>query len=87
MIVDGELQINSRKRADIEADLAKIGFDLVDGTYSYLTSMPIHSLTRERIDEINKSVDSKQKELDKITKTAPADMYRADLKDLRKKVQ
>jgi DNA topoisomerase-2 len=87
MIVDGELQINSRKRADIEADLAKIGFDLVDGTYGYLTSMPIHSLTRERIDEINKSVDSKQKELDKITRTTHTDMYRADLKDLRKKVQ
>jgi hypothetical protein len=48
--------------------------------------MPIHSLTREKIDEINKSVDAKQKEIDKITRTTPADMYRTDLKDLRKKV-
>jgi hypothetical protein len=70
----------------VEADLTSVGFDQVDGSYGYLTSMPIHSLTREKIDEINKSVDAKQKEIDKITRTTPADMYRTDLKDLRKKV-
>jgi DNA topoisomerase-2 len=86
LIVDGELIISNRKRADVEAELAKIGFDLVDGSYNYLTSMPIHSLTAERIDEINKSVDVKQKEIDKITRTTPTDMYKTDLKDLRKKV-
>lgn len=86
MIVDGELKINSRKRAEIEADLAKIGFDTDNGSYNYLTSMPIHSLTQEKIDEINKAVESKLKEQDKITKTTPTDMYRVDLKDLRKKV-
>jgi DNA topoisomerase-2 len=86
MIVDGELTISNRKRTDVEADLTSVGFDQVDGSYGYLTSMPIHSLTREKIDEINKSVDAKQKEIDKITRTTPADMYRTDLKDLRKKV-
>jgi DNA topoisomerase-2 len=86
MIVDGELKINSRKRAEIESDLTKIGFDTDNGSYNYLTSMPIHSLTQEKIDEINKSVETKLKEQDKVTKTTPTDMYRVDLKDLRKKV-
>lgn len=86
MIVDGELKINSRKKAEIEADLAKLGFDTNDESYVYLTSMPIHALTQEKIDEINKSVETKLKEQDKVNKTAPTDMYRTDLKDLRKKV-
>jgi len=86
MIVDGALKINSRKKAEIEADLAKLGFDTNDGSYVYLTSMPIHALTQEKIDEINKSVETKLKDQDKINKTTPTDMYRTDLKDLRKKV-
>ena len=73
-----------RKRA--QKDSTKIGFDTDNGSYNYLTSMPIHSLTQEKIDEINKAVESKLKEQDKITKTTPTDMYRVDLKDLRKKV-
>ena len=48
--------------------------------------MPIHSLTKEKFDEINKLVVSRRKTLEKIQKTSSDDMYRADLKELRSKL-
>jgi hypothetical protein len=63
-----------------------MGFDKVDGSFSYLISMPIHSLTKEKFEEINKLVASRKKTLEKIDKTSPSDMYRADLKELKSKI-
>jgi DNA topoisomerase-2 len=85
-IIDGKLIINSRKRQDIESDLATMSFDKIDGSYTYLISMPIHSLTQEKFDELNKTVKGKQDEVDRVEKTSHIDMYKTDLKELRKKV-
>lgn len=85
-IIDGKLIINSRKRQDIESDLATMSFDKIDGSYTYLISMPIHSLTQEKFDELNKTVKDKQDEVDRVEKTSHIDMYKTDLKELRKKV-
>jgi len=45
--------------------------------------MPIHTLTAEKYADLLKRRDQKQKDLDKTRKTAPEQMYRADLSDLR----
>jgi len=85
-IIAGNLPINNRKKSEIEADLKTMSFDKVDGGFGYLISMPIHSLTKEKFDEINKLVVSRRKTLEKIQKTSSDDMYRADLKELRSKL-
>jgi DNA topoisomerase-2 len=85
-IISGGLVINNRKRSEVEADLRTMSFDKVDGSYGYLTSMPIHSLTHEKFEEINKLVASRRKTLEKIQKTSPDDMYRTDLRELRSKL-
>jgi len=48
--------------------------------------MPIWTLTNEKFVDLQKKVDLKQKELDKIKKTAPEKMYRDDLASLRNQV-
>ncbi len=85
-IIAGNLVINNRKKSDIESDLKTMSFHKIDGSFGYLTSMPIHSLTKEKFDEINKLVSSRRKTLEKIQKTSPDDMYRADLRELRSKI-
>jgi len=85
-IISGGLVINNRKRSEVEVDLRTMSFDKVDGSYGYLTSMPIHSLTHEKFEEINKLVASRRKTLEKIQKTSPDDMYRTDLRELRSKL-
>ena len=61
-ILDGGLKINGRKKVDIESDLTQMKFEQVEGSYDYLLSMPIHTLTKEKFDELLASSKKKQKD-------------------------
>lgn len=85
LILDGKLKINNRKKAEIEEDLIKFSFK--NEEHDMLLRMPIHSLTKERFDEMQESVKKKAEELKKVEGTAPKDMYLLDLKELLKKLK
>lgn len=79
-IVNDELQINKRKKDDISKDIDKIDNIIKkDGDYSYLLSMPIYSLTKEKMDALMQSIKDKKKELTDIKKNTPEDMWLRDL--------
>ena len=86
MIIDNELSINGRKKAELESDLDKFKFNKRDGSWNYLTSLPVHTLTKEKFDELKQFLDEKREEVNQIEKTQPIEMYRNDLKELKKKV-
>lgn len=86
-IIDGKLKVNNRPKADIVTDLEKMNFDKVEGSFTYLLSMPIHSLTKENYEALLNEVEENKKEIEKISKLKPIDMYKTDLKDLKKKLE
>ena len=59
-------------------------FNLVDNSYNYLLSMPIHTLTKEKYEELLLQKVELEKELDIVKSTLPIDMYKKDLSDLKK---
>jgi DNA topoisomerase-2 len=87
MVVDGKLKINNIPKAQIEAELIKHKFDQLDGSFTYLLSMPIHSLTKEKIDELLKDVESKKAEIEEIKKLTKEEWYKQDLMALKKSLQ
>jgi DNA topoisomerase-2 len=87
MVVDGKLKINNVPKAQIEAELIKHKFDQLDGSFTYLLSMPIHSLTKEKIDELLKDVESKKAEIEEIKKLTKEEWYKQDLMALKKSLQ
>jgi DNA topoisomerase-2 len=86
MIIDNELSINGRKKVELENDLDKFKFNKRDGSWNYLTSLPVYTLTKEKFDELKQSLEEKREEVNQIEKTQPVEMYRNDLKELKKKV-
>lgn len=80
MITEEELKINKRKKNEIVADL-----DIIDniikhnGNYDYLLSMAIHSLTEERMEQLEKSIKVKKSELDKLVKTSIEQLWSNEL--------
>ena len=84
MIIDGTLKINNVARQIIIDNLVKAKFDEVDGSYSYLLSMAIHTLTKEKYQELLSQEAEKNKELIELKKVKPIDMYVGDLNDLKK---
>lgn len=85
-ILDGNLEINNRPKKDIEVDLISMNFDKEDGSFNYLLNMPIHSLTKEKADELRNLRKNKQDELQTVKNTSPDQMYETDLKTLLKRI-
>jgi DNA topoisomerase-2 len=86
-IIDLEIKVANVKKAEIIAGIEKLELHKQDGNYDYLLSMPIHTLTLEKYEELLKKLDEVKKEIEKVTKTKPIDFYRRDLKDLRKHIE
>jgi DNA topoisomerase-2 len=86
MIIDGKLKINNRPKADIVIDLEKAKFDKISDSFDYLLSMAIHSLTKEKYEDLLKQIEDNEKEIIRIKAILPIDMYKSDLVELRKKL-
>ena len=86
-IIDGKLKINNIAKSIIIEYLQKNDFNKVDGSYNYLLSMPIHSLTKEKYQEIILLEKEKTNELIEIKKVEPINMYMEDLIELKKVIK
>lgn len=107
-VIDGKLKLSNRKKAEIEADLQRMGFDRLppksgkgkkassgaeegaeeDGageldaanaSYEYLLSMPLSSLTLEKVEALKEENERQQAEVDRLRATTGKDMWAADL--------
>jgi DNA gyrase/topoisomerase IV subunit A len=83
-IIDAKLELRNRKKADVEKDLPPLDIQKHEGSYRYLLDMSVHSLTKEKWEELQKRAADLKKEREKIEKTTPKDFYRKDLRDLKK---
>jgi DNA topoisomerase-2 len=86
MIIDGKLKISNRPKNDILEDLEKNKFIKFSDSFDYLLNMPIHTLTKEKYEELLSNIEKDKKEKDKIEKQNPVDMYKIDLQELKKKI-
>ena len=86
-IVEGRIKVANVARSEIEATIAQEEIPKLEGSYDFLFSMPIHTLTAEKYAELIKKRDLKQKELDRVMKTEPGEFYRHDLMELRKQLE
>ena len=84
-IVDGEIVVNKKKKDEIVAQLEKIEkIKKVNGSYDYLLNMAIHSLTKERLDELKKLIEDGKSEYTKIKTTTIQEMWSSDLSEFKK---
>jgi DNA gyrase/topoisomerase IV subunit A len=86
MIIDDELIINKRTKAEIEKDLVKNKFDQIEGSYDYLLRMAISSLGKEQYDKMVKEVAESKKELIAAKKLEPREVFKSDLEQLAKEI-
>jgi DNA topoisomerase-2 len=83
-IISGKLKINNVPKKEIILFLQVANFEEINGSYSYLLAMPIHTLTKETYEDLLGDCFAKEKELEEIKKREHTQMYREDLQELRK---
>lgn len=85
-IIQGKLKVNNVAKDIIVKYLDDNKYDRVDGSYTYLLSMPIYSLTKERFEELLKQKADKEAEIESTNKTEPKHMYISDLEQLKRTI-
>jgi DNA topoisomerase-2 len=86
-IIEGHLVINNTPKEEIVQKLKSLKYIEIDGSYNYLLNMPIHSLTKERFEELLKEEGNKKTELEIIKATDHKDMYMKDLLTLKQMIK
>ena len=86
LIIDGKLNLRNKPKAEVVDELTKLKFEKIDESFDYLLNMAIQSMTKERYEALLKEIQENTDESIRISKIEPIDMYRTDLKELRKKL-
>ena len=79
MVVDDQIVIFRRKKADLEKDLEAKKFAKVDGAYNYLLDIKTYQYTIEAITKMNNDTVAIQNKLKTLTKTTIVDMWKDDI--------
>lgn len=84
-IIEESIVVSNKKKEDIIKQLDDIDKIIkVDDTYEYLLRLPISSITKEKIEELNKQIKQKKDEYLKTKNTEIKDMWIEDLKSVEK---
>ena len=86
-IIDGKLKINNVPKKTIILYLETADYDEVHGSYDYLLSMAIHSLTKERYEKLLLEKEGCIVALKTLKATDPKEMYLTDLKKLKASIK
>ena len=92
MVVEKKLEINNKKKTEIEEKLEKLKFpqlgknkDDTKVSYDYLLSMPIYNLTMEKIEELKEINDMKTAEYNALNEMKPESIWSNELDILETK--
>ena len=85
-VVNNKIIINKKSKANVISQLTINEYDLINDSFSYLLSMPIHSLTKEKMLDLKVIISNTKKEIKVITRISEKEMFIADLENLIKKI-
>ena len=84
-IVDKTLVVSNKKKDEIIKQLEKMPkICKINDSYDYLLAMPIHSLTKEKLEELKKQIEDAKAEYKQIKETSIQTMWTNDLHELKK---
>ena len=85
MVVDGSLVLFRKSRAEVEAALTALAFDVHPerGGFQYLLGTSIVDFTAERLAELKSKLEARAAELQKLQQMTPRMLWKEDLRQLR----
>ena len=80
--IDKTLDVNNKRKSVLESELEDKEYDKVDDSFNYLLSMPIHSLTKEKLDELKNERKNVQEKLDYYKNVSVEELWTEELNKL-----
>ena len=85
-VLDDKLDLRNKPEAQLDLELDEFGLRRLKGeppSFEYLTTMPMRSLTKERVEELQKRYADKQVELATLMEKTPSMMWKEELLKLK----
>ena len=83
-VLEDRIVINRKKREEIVAQLIKKKYPTMgDEKYDYLLTMPIHSFTYEKIEELQEKIDNKETEMKTLDSKSEKELWCDELEEFR----
>jgi DNA topoisomerase-2 len=79
-VLDGSVDLRSKKNGDISALLLKAGFVELEGNFNYLTKMPMDSVSFENVETLTREKAEIQTRLAKLSATSEQEFWLQELK-------
>lgn len=80
-VLDNKIVVYRKKRDDIVAQLTKKKYPILDNNYEYLLSLPIHSFTYEKIEELKEKIMNKEEEIASLDSKDEKELWKEELDD------
>jgi DNA topoisomerase-2 len=77
--LEGTIDLRRKTKQQVSDLLSSHHYDMIEGNYSYLTKMPMDSVTKENVDAILKEKQSCEEELALLRATTEAQMWISEL--------
>ena len=84
MVIDNVLDIRKHTKQELIQFLEENEFKQENNSYNYLIGMPLYQMTKDLVEQLNKSFENKQKEYKEIEAKSIEKMWLQDLKNLDK---
>ena len=84
--LDETLDVHNKKKISVEKELEEKKYDKIDDNYSYLLSMSIFSLTKEKLEELKNERDKVSHELDHYKEISVEELWTEELEKLMEKL-
>ena len=84
--LSGQLEMRNKKQDVVHAELKALNIDMRDDSYSYLTKMPMDSVTEEKVLELEKEFREIQAEVAMLTAMTIEQIWIQELKVLKDKI-
>ena len=75
------------KKKEVEEDLTKHGFELLEDSYDYLTQLPYISLTLDKIEELVLKIETLKQEVEKMRQETHATLWLKDIEEIEKNIK
>lgn len=82
-VISGEIAVQKMKKADLEALLGEMDFDMHNESYDYILKIPIYNLTLDKVEELEAEYSKALNDLEVLANTDIKDMWRKELDELR----
>ena len=85
-ITEGTIVVAGAKKADLVKGIAELGLQKHEGSYDFLLTMPVYTLTAEKHAELLKKIEERKREQTRLLNATPESTFLADLAELRKEL-